>query len=49
MIRDETSEAPPGANGTIKVMLRSGQFWAMAEKVAALAEIRTVTRTAMVR
>jgi hypothetical protein len=26
MIRDETSDAPPAANGTMSVMLRSGHF-----------------------
>ena len=37
MMREETSEAPPAANGTISVMLRSGHFWASAgwsEKIA---------------
>ena len=34
MIREETSEAPPAANGTISVMLRSGQVWANADAAA---------------
>ena len=28
MMREETSDAPPAAKGTISVMLRSGQVWA---------------------
>jgi hypothetical protein len=40
MILDETSDAPPAANGTISVMLRSGHF---------SAEVRSATRLAVAK
>src|SRR5204862_4409058 len=49
MIRDETSDAPPGANGTINVRLRSGQLWAKAEAVAKLIATRVNARVEMAR
>src|SRR6516164_10149927 len=47
MIRDETSDAPPAANGTMSVMLRSGHFsaeaWITARAVAANATAKSAT------
>jgi hypothetical protein len=47
MIRDETSDAPPGANGTMSVMLRSGQVWAQAEAAARIAAMKADASVAM--